>query len=62
MQNEITQKHMHEMDRLKSYFPFRIVFAIVDKDGSVDIQCRKTMRVANDAARAGKKVMIFSYQ
>lgn len=56
----LTNTQIAELQRLKSYFPYRVVFGIIDKDtGSFEAQARTTKAAANNAARKGHTVFIF---
>lgn len=47
------------MNRMRSYFPYRIVWAVVNPDGTVEAFANATCRQRNDAVRAGKTVFTF---
>lgn len=59
----LTPSQVQELQYLKGYFPYRIVFGIVDKDtGKFEAQARVTMRCANDAARKGHSVFVYGVE
>lgn len=59
-----TQRHplsgeqLAELQRLKSYFPFRIVFGVLKADGTFEAHARATRHTANKLARDGHQVFI----
>ena len=56
----LTQAQIAELSRLKDYFPYRIVFAVIHKDtGEFEAWCKTTMHIANKLAREGHQVAIF---
>ena len=55
---ELNQQQTQELQRLKAYFPFRIVFGVIHKDGSFQSYAKRTMHVANRLSRDGASVFI----
>lgn len=56
----LTPEQIAELARLKDYFPYRIVFAVIYKDtGVFEAWCKTTMHTANRLAREGHQVGIF---
>lgn len=56
---EITDVQKAELLRLKAYYPFRIVFGVVDKDThEFSAYCKTTMHTANKLAREGHAVFL----
>lgn len=56
---ELTQQQTQELQRLKAYFPYRIVFGVIHQDGSFEAYAKTTMHTANHLARKGASVFIF---
>ncbi len=57
---ELTAEQTAELKRLKAYFPYRIVFGVIDKDtGAFEAWANSTMRIANQRARAGHHVFVW---
>lgn len=55
----LTNEQTLELARLKAYFPYRIVFCVIDKDtGKFESYAKTTMHTANKAARNGHIVMV----
>lgn len=55
MTNEQTQEAM----RMKQYFPFRIVFGVIDRDTKeFSVYAKPTMHTANKLAREGHSVWV----
>lgn len=58
---QLTPAQTAELSRLKDYFPYRIVFAVIDKDtGAFEAWCKPTMHTANRLARLGHQVAVFT--
>lgn len=55
---ELTKEQTQELQRLKEYFPFRIVFGVLNQDGSFEAYAKTTMHTANRLARKGACVFI----
>jgi hypothetical protein len=55
----VSDAEMAEMQRMKAYYPYRIVFGIRDAGGKLDVQCAHDMRRPNKAVREGKTVVVF---
>jgi len=54
---EMSTTQEHEMMTMKSYFPFRIVWAKIDKDtGAFEVFANSTKHGMNKAVREGHKV------
>ena len=54
---ELTPAQVSELRRLKAYFPFRIVFGVINKDtGEFEAWAKPTMHAANRLAREGHYV------
>jgi len=54
MNNTLTPAQIAELARLKSYFPFRIIFGAVSPDGATfDAYAMKDRRVMNKLIRTG---------
>jgi len=59
MNDTLTTEQHNELSRLKDYFPFRIVFGVLNKDsGDFATYAKTTMHTANRLARQGHKVFI----
>ena len=57
---EFTPMQVKELENLKNWFPFRIVFGVIDKDTSeFSAYAKTTMHTANKLARHGNFVAIF---
>lgn len=54
--NELTQEQQSEMRRLKSYFPYRIVWAVINKAGEFAAYATSDKRAMNKELRAGNSV------
>lgn len=55
-----TPEQVAECARLKAYFPYRIVYGVIDKDsGEFHASAQPTMRRANKLAREGHHVFIY---
>lgn len=49
----------NELIRVKQYFPFRIVFGVIDKDtGKFDVYVKTTKHAANKLSREGHHVFV----
>ena len=58
---ELTPAQVSELRRLKAYFPFRIVFGVINKDsGEFEAWAKPTKHAANRLARAGHHVFMMS--
>ena len=58
---ELTPAQVSELSRLKAYFPFRIVFGVVNKDtGEFEAWAKQTMHTANRLSREGHRVFVFN--
>jgi len=56
-----TDAHKTELTNLKNWFPFRIVFGVIDKTtGEFSAYAKTTMHTANNLARKGHLVAIFN--
>lgn len=62
MTNEIQvpEKIVHEMQRMKAYFPARIVFAVLD--GEWRVEARLTRAAMNNYSRKGIAVAQLQYE
>jgi hypothetical protein len=59
---ELTEKQIEEMKRVQQYFPFRIVWASVNKEtGVFEVQASVNRRALNAAVRSGL-FEVFSFQ
>ena len=59
---EISDSQRQELARLKSYFPYRIVWGAVNPaTGEWKASANPTMRQANDHARKGWAVVVVKY-
>ena len=57
---EFTPTQVKELENLKNWFPFRIVFGVIDKtNGEFSAYAKTTMHTANKLARQGNFVAIF---
>jgi hypothetical protein len=54
----LTPQQTAELQRLKAYFPFRVVFGVIRKDGTFESYAKTTMHTANKLAREGHTVMV----
>lgn len=55
----MTEAQINEMRRVKSYFPFRRVFAVIRKEtGKFEVHAMATLARANKLAREGHQVFI----
>ena len=55
----LSEQQEQELRRLKQYFPYRIVFGVIDKDTSqFQTYVKRTMHTANNMTRKGHKVFI----
>lgn len=53
----LTQQQVNEISRVKAYFPYRIVFGVVDKDtGEFFVYAKPTKHTMNKLAREGHQV------
>lgn len=58
---EFTEVQIQELSNLKNWFPFRIVFGVIDKaNGEFSAYAKTTMHTANNLARKGHLVAIFN--
>ena len=56
----VTQAQYEELARMKAYYPFRIVFGVIDKDTQeFEVWCKTTMHVPNKKVREGHTVVIY---
>ena len=55
---EFGEKELSEAKRLKSYFPYRIVYLARAEDGKFECGAVTSMRVPNKLARAGYVVSV----
>lgn len=56
----MNDKQHAELARLKAYFPYRIVFGVIDKNtGEFFSYCKTTMHAANKLAREGHTVWVW---
>ena len=55
---KLTPEQESELRRLKSYFPFRIIWCEVDKAGKFSAQASRDKRQLNKSVRAGNQVAI----
>jgi len=53
---EPTQSQIDALVRLKQYFPYRIIFGVLKKDGTFDTYATKTKHTMNRALRSGDAV------
>ena len=57
----LTEKQDAEIKRVKQYFPYRIVFGVIDKDTEAfDVYTKPTMHTANRLARLGHSVFVYT--
>jgi hypothetical protein len=55
----LTSEQQQEIARLQSYFPYRIVYGMIDKDsGKFESHAVTSMRIPNKLAREGHKVFV----
>lgn len=54
----LNQSQLAELQRLKQYFPYRIVFGVLKKDGTFEAWAKTTKHVANRLAREGHQVFM----
>lgn len=54
----MTPEQVKELERLKSYFPYRIVFGAVSPEGVFEAYCKTTMHTANNLVRKGYQVFV----
>jgi hypothetical protein len=55
----LTQKQLAELQRIKQYYPYRVVFGVINKDtGEFQTWCKTTKHIANKLAREGHQVFI----
>jgi hypothetical protein len=56
-----TESQIRELQNLKNWFPFRIVFGVIDAGtGEFNAYAKNTMHTANKLARQGNFVAIFN--
>ena len=61
MSAELNAQQVAEMQRMKSYFPYRIVFGVIDKDtGQFEVWAKPTMHAANRLVREGHAVFMLT--
>ena len=59
MTTELTANQQEEIQRLKRYFPYRLIFTVVDKDTGVwEAHPVQDMRIPNKLTREGHQVYI----
>ncbi len=57
----MTQEQIAELKRLKEYFPYRIIFGVIDKNtGEFGAWAKPTKHVMNRLIREGHKVFLLS--
>jgi hypothetical protein len=57
----LTANQTQELANLKNWFPYRIVFGVIDKaTGEFSAYAKTTMHTANNLARKGHLVAIFN--
>lgn len=57
----MNEQQVAELKRLKTYFPYRIVFGVIDKDtGAFEAWAKSTMHTPNRLAREGHQVFVYS--
>lgn len=55
----MNEQQTKELQNLKAWFPFRIVFGVIDKNtGEFSAWAKTTMHAANKLAREGHTVMV----
>lgn len=54
----LNDEQLKELQRLKAYFPFRIVFGVIDQDGKFEAYAKTTMHTANSLSRKGHSVFL----
>ena len=53
----LTEAQTNELKRLKAYFPYRVVFGVIDKQsGEFSAWAKTTKHAMNSQARKGNKV------
>ena len=53
----LTESQISELKRLKAYYPYRIVFGVIDKQsGEFTTWCKTTKHAMNAQARKGNQV------
>jgi len=57
---EPTQSQIDELVRLKQYFPYRIIFGVLKKDGAFETYAAKTKHAMNRALRSGDAVFVIN--
>jgi hypothetical protein len=56
----LTPSQYEELKRFKQYFPFRIVFGVIDKDtGKFEVYTKTTMHTANRLCREGHAIFLY---
>jgi len=56
-----TEQNKAELSNLKNWFPYRIVFGVIDSvTGEFSAYAKTTMHTANNLARKGHHVAIFN--
>ena len=56
---ELTETRKAELARLKAYFPYRIIYATIDKEtGAFSASAALNMRMPNKLVREGHEVVI----
>jgi hypothetical protein len=56
---ELNEQQVQELSRLKAYFPYRIVFGVIDQEGKFEAYAKTTMHTANHLARKGLTVFVW---
>ena len=55
----LNDKQIKEIERLKNYFPYRIVFGVIDKETKLfEVRACKTKAPLNKAVKAGHSVFL----
>lgn len=58
--SSLSPTQYNELKRYKQYFPYRIVFGVIDKDtGEFVVYTKTTMHTANRLAREGHAVFLY---
>lgn len=58
----LTDSQIEELQRLKDYFPYRIIFGVIDKDtGEFEAWCKTTNHVLNRKLRECHSVFTLEY-
>lgn len=56
MTEETEQKMIMELKKMKKYFPFRIVFAVMLEDNTFEVYAKTTKHLMNKFVKEGKQV------